>query len=288
MNREKTGSLQRTHDTEAEKIGGLFETGFFDRPLEVQVRNCDHYELVPLFREWLPHHQPILEAGSGSGRWVAWFVRQGWEATGLDWSESLCARARKEVPGGKFVAGDMREMPFEDGVFGSIVSLGAIEHASEGPSRSLCEYRRVMREDGMAVITVPFLGPVRRIRRAVGRLLNRSRAVAQAQDDRVRDEWAPDFLISEDGIAFFQYNFTRQQMRRFLNEAGFTVIREFVDFADEGILHNFGKLAGRYDRENSRVRFSLPGRLLRAVIPSRWVGHMLCYVVSPTKRGVSL
>jgi len=68
-------------------------------------------------------------------------------------------------------------------------------------------------------------------------------------------------------------------MRGFLLEAGFSVVREFVDFRDEGVLHNFGRISGRYDSQEGCVRFSLPGRLLRALLPLDWVGHMLCYVV---------
>ena len=54
---------------------------------------------------------------------------------------------------------------------------------------------------------------------------------------------------------------------------------EFVDFQDEGLLHNSSFLAGRYDYENSRVRFNALGRLLKLLVPTAWVGHMLGYVV---------
>jgi len=65
------------------------------------------------------------------------------------------------------VTGDMRDMPFDDGEFGAIVSLGAVEHSGEGPMCSLHEFRRVLRPGGIAIITVPFLGPVRKWSRFV-------------------------------------------------------------------------------------------------------------------------
>ena len=56
-------------------------------------------------------------------------------------------------------------MPYEDNEFGSIVSLGAIEHTIEGPNDSLREYARVLRPDGVAIITVPYWSSVRKIAR---------------------------------------------------------------------------------------------------------------------------
>lgn len=262
------------------QISETFEKEFLQVPFERQLAHCDHYELAPLFLRLLPAHQPILEAGCGSGRWVGWFVRQGWQSTGLDWSEALCERARQNVPGGTFVSGDMRAMPFKDNSFGSIISLGAIEHSVEGPLASLREYHRVLRPGGVAVITVPFLGPARRLSRAVKAIVHAGDRDRRAAAAKARPEWACDLMRDSLGAwEFFQYNFSRVQMRGFLNSVGLMRVEEFVDFRDEGILHNSSFLAGSYDYENSRVRFNALGRTLKAVVPAAWVGHMLCYVV---------
>jgi SAM-dependent methyltransferase len=264
-------------------ISDQFERSFLDVPLEAQIRNCDHYELAPLFEKWLPSHQPVLEAGCGSGRWVAWFVRHGWRATGLDWSEALCARARKEIPGGEFIAGDMRKMPVPDGTFGSIVSLGALEHDVAGPRAGLEEYARVLRKGGIAIITVPHLGFVRRVTRglkaALRPLLGKNPDARRYAHARTNQAWACDLMPDGTGWTFFQYIFTMQQMRAFFAASGFEVIEEFADFKNEGVLHNFGRIAGRYDHAAGRVVFTLAGRLLVAVLPPSCVGHMLCHVV---------
>jgi len=110
-------------------IANAFEESFTAVPLQRQIENCDHYELAPYFKKELAGHQPILEAGCGSGRWVGWFIRQGWQATGVDWSETLCAEARQQIPGGEFVASDIAAMPFDAEKFGGIVALGSIEHS---------------------------------------------------------------------------------------------------------------------------------------------------------------
>jgi hypothetical protein len=71
-------------DTSKNYISDGFETTFLKIPLDEQLKHCDSDELVPLFKRYLPCNQPILEAGSGSGRWVAWFMKNGWHSVGLD------------------------------------------------------------------------------------------------------------------------------------------------------------------------------------------------------------
>jgi SAM-dependent methyltransferase len=276
-------------------VGEAFESGFLSSDLETQVRQCDDNELVPLFNDRLPGHQPILEAGSGSGRWVIWFGRRGWSATGLDWSEALTQRARATEPSLRFVAGDMRAMPFSDGEFGAVVALGSVEHDPEGPTAALSEFHRVLRPGGVALITVPHGGrlcrisrrlrdpyerlkQVRWIRRAFGKPLRGHRSHAEARVGTSKP-WFPIFSVNRDGWFFYEYRFTGAQMRQFLADAGFAIDHEYVSFGDEGILHNFGRLAARWNRREARVMFTPIGKLLRRVIPVRLMGLHLIYVV---------
>ncbi len=268
--------------SEDTKIAGAFEESFLSVPLETQILHCDHYELANLFGSVLPAHQPILEAGCGSGRWVGWFVRKGWQASGVDWSEALCASARSAIPEGEFVAADIAEMPFENASFGSIVALGSIEHKSEGPAAILKEFHRLLRPDGVAIVTVPYLGPLRRTRRALRRLMGKAdeRLVrAPAPHD---GKWAADYHHDDDGWSFFQYLFNKRQMRQLIEESGFVVEREFVDFKDEGVLHVLGRLAGSYDYAAGHVRLNAMGRLCKAAVPVGAIGHMLCYQLRKT------
>lgn len=281
-------------DKQMPAAGLVFEKSFMSADLEQLIGHCDHYELVDCFKKWLPSHQPILEAGSGSGRWVGWFTKRGWQAAGLDWSTTLCERARLAIPEARFEVGDMREMPFDSGEFGAIVSLGAIEHSPEGPMRSLKEYYRVLRPGGIAIITVPYLGPVRKLMRFIGRpkmfvkknkllriLFGKntgSRSFHDAQKEIIA-HYSADYLMSENGWEFFQYLFTKPQMCAFLAEANFEIIEEFVEFTEEGILHNFGRIAGVFDFEKGKASLSWAGRILRKTLPASSTGHMLCYIV---------
>lgn len=293
MNKENNQNDIETNKTNL-AASVLFENQFMSRTLDQQIARCDDYELAHYFKSWLPEHQPILEAGCGSGRWVGWFVNHGWSAAGLDWSEVLCERAREAIPGARFEAGDMRDMPFDDGEFGAIVSLGAVEHTSEGPEAALYEYYRVLRQDGIAIITVPYLSPFRRVSRFIGfpkilisrisllrHLLRKKIGPRSYKEAKLGtlNGCAADYIVGDQGWEFFQYHFTRPQMRAFLQEAGFKVIEEFVEFRAEGVFHNFGRIAGTYDLKQGLFVFTSIGKLLKRIIPLEKVGHMLCYLV---------
>ncbi len=265
---------------ETDHIADAFEEAFFAVPLQTQIEHCEHYELTDLFSRVLPDHQPILEAGCGSGRWVGWFVDQGWRATGVDWSESLCAAARDAIPGAEFVVADIADIPLEAKSFGSVVALGSIEHTEEGPAAILSEFHRLMADGGITIVTVPYLGPVRWLRRVLRRLLGKREERRISPPAPYTGKWEADYQFVDGKWSFFQYVFDKRQMRRFVGESGFAVIQEFADFKDEGVLHNFGGIVGSYDYAAGRVRLNPIGRLLRRLLPVSFVGHMLCYELS--------
>jgi SAM-dependent methyltransferase len=272
-----------------------FERGFLSHALSQQVAHCDAYELAPLLLELFRDHQPVLEAGCGSGRWCGWLARYGIRADGVDWSHELCARAQRELPQCRFVPCDMAQTPFPDGAYGGLMALGSVEHSPQGPLPALREFARVLRPGGVAVVTVPYGGPLRRavrrltrpalrakghpwLRRLLGkRPLGGASWAAAARGTTAA--WMPRFVLGERGWYFYEYEFHARQMRRFLTGAGFSVRREFVAFADQGVLHTFGRVAGRWNPARSAVDLTPLGRLLRRALPVSVCGHMLCYVV---------
>jgi SAM-dependent methyltransferase len=279
-------------------ISHAFETAFTSRSVEDQLRDCDRYELAPLFRRAFSGRGPVLEAGSGSGRWVAWLIEQGLEAVGVDWSEELCRRAHSAIPLGTFIAGDIRDTKLPAGSFGGVLSLGAVEHAEEGPLSALREFRRLLRsDDGVAIVTVPFNGPVWRLRWRLDQLLQRPRSsrslrrllgkpgaegVSLTEARRgVNMSWSPMFTCDAHGWSFYEYRFRREDMRAFLGRAGFDVVEELIAFPDEGLYHSFGRIAGHWDAEHDVVVLGPAGRVLRRVLPADAVGLMLCYVIRP-------
>jgi SAM-dependent methyltransferase len=285
------------------QVAQFFESGFLSESLAKQIDQCDGYELAPLFLRVFNDKQPVLEAGCGTGRWCGWLLKHGIQSDGLDWSKELCDRASREIPQSKFIPCDMQNTPLPDGAYGGILALGSVEHTATGPQGALAEFHRLLRPDGVAVITVPYGGNLRVVMRFLGRPLLHVKSwgfirrrfgksvgetgLAQARRG-TRREWHPRFAYGSDGWYFHEYEFNKSQMRRFLAQAGFEVLEEFVGFGDEGISHNFGRLAGRWSKERCGVRFTILGRILRKILPVTVMGHMLCYVVAkkPSNRQV--
>ncbi len=278
----------------SQHVAKAFEKTFLSRDLPRQIADCDAYELAPLFLDLFRGNQPVLDAGCGSGRWVGWLVKNGIAAHGVDWSECLCDRAAQQIPGGRFLACDMAHTPFAAGAYGGILALGSLEHAVQGPGKALAEFHRLLRPGGIAVLTVPYGGLLRRTRRRLERpvywLKSRRtvrrlfglRANGTALVDarrKARAAWFPRFNFGQDGWEFYEYEFNRRQVRGFLDAAGFRLQSEFICFGSEGILHTMGRLAGRWNPERNDVDLTPFGRLLRALFPVSSMGHMLCCVV---------
>ena len=280
-----------------EHVAEAFESGFLSQPLAKQITHCDTNELAPLFLRLFLERQPVLEAGCGSGRWCGWFYKHSIHCDGLDWSEELCSRASHEMPYSTFIACDMGDAPFPDCSYAGIVALGSIEHTADGPHKALKEFSCLLRPGGVAVITVPYGGRLRILLQHLMRpifllkscdLVRRlfvkpvgGTTLRQARQATNR-QWHPTFLHGPHGWFFYEYEFNQRHMRAFCTEAGLEILVEAVGFGNEGILHNFGRLAGTWNEERADVDFTPLGRILRGIIPVEVMGHMLCYVVAKT------
>jgi SAM-dependent methyltransferase len=266
-------------------VEGYFAETFLARTLREQVQDVPRYYLFERIAQIAAEHQPMLEAGCGAGQWVAWASERGYDAIGVDWSAELISRAAAEYPRARFVVGDLRELPLEDDSVGSIIALGSVEHTIEGPEASLAEFARVLRPGGPALVTVPFLGPVRsavwrlvdplrhspRLRRALGRS-----GGLKPLRIAVREDWRAAFLATDDGWSFYEYQFNRATMRRLLTNAGLALEEEFLFAPEEGLVQTFHRLAGRYGEHGAVL--GPGGRLLRRVLPAGTYEHMLGYL----------
>ncbi len=160
--------------------------------------------LTTLVESTLPRAGIVVEAGCGLGQYVILLRERGHRAIGADWSVDALLRARSSAADVPLAAMDLAALAMRDGAAAAYLSLGVVEHDVAGPDRLLAEARRVLAPRGRLVLSVPYLNGVRRLfRPAVAR---RQRAVRAA------------------GGEFYQYAFTRPEVRRFLDRAGFDVL----------------------------------------------------------------
>ncbi|MBI4559080.1 MAG: class I SAM-dependent methyltransferase [Candidatus Hydrogenedentes bacterium] len=95
-----------------------------------------------------PH---VLDAGAGTGRFAWPLERAGHKVVSLDISREMLeqgtALARKRSLTFRAVRGDIERLPFEDGVFDSVVSITVLRHFPNW-REILREYGRVVRPGG--------------------------------------------------------------------------------------------------------------------------------------------
>lgn len=248
---------------------GVFDSGFWggegDEPLEVEriihravSTRMRGWHMAPIYRKHLPRDGLILEAGCGWGHVVAALRALGYNCVGVDYSDRRIELGRKAVPDLPIEKGDIYNLKWSDGELAAYVSLGVVEHNVDGPQAALREAFRVLRRGGVILVSVPYANPFRRFKAKLGMY--------------PYDPPAGDYR-------FFQYLYSRTQLRQYVQDAGFRVAQEYSIDAPFGLQHDwrmFRRLALL-----SRVLYRTASLPLRYLPPLRVIfGHSQVCVAS--------
>ena len=96
----------------------------------------------------------VLDAACGEGYGTALLAEAGARsAVGVDNAEEAVSHARAKY-GLDYRQAGVTELPFVDGSFDVVVSFETIEHVADPPS-ALGEFRRVLTEDGLLIVSTP-------------------------------------------------------------------------------------------------------------------------------------
>lgn len=143
----------------------------------------------------IPGPRTFLDVGCATGMLVAWMRDKGWEARGVDICRESAEHGARER-GVRIHVGTLEEARFPDRAFSVVHFSHLIEHLPD-PRSFMGEVRRVLRDDGYALLTTPNIDGFQ----------------ARLFGPRWRSAIA-------DHVALF----SRKTLRRLLSDSGFTAL----------------------------------------------------------------
>lgn len=124
---------------------------------QIQFAFRQHWDLFQGIMGASPEGARVLEVGCGRGTISAYFADAGFACSLLDSSPAAIAEAKKTFDAGglegTFNVGDALELPYPEGSFDVVVSIGLLEHFDE-PTRAVQEQVRVLAGGGLLLAYV--------------------------------------------------------------------------------------------------------------------------------------
>lgn len=209
--------------------------------------------------KYLPKNGIVLEAGCGPGYILNAMVTRGYQAEGIEWAPNTVNRVKCVMPELPIRQGDVRQIDTPDGFYSAYVSIGVVEHNIDGPEVFLKEAHRVIRNDGIALISVPHFHILRRIN-----VLLRAYRKPKKNEE------------------FYQYAFRPNDFAKCLVNEGFNILE----------IHGYDSIKGLFD-ESRFFRFILKLPWLRhracryvatSKVMKRLFGHMILFIVQNPNR----
>jgi len=176
-------------------------------PFREGAQLCKQETITPVVLRLLPREGLVLEAGCGSGRWVAFLKEHGARIVGMDFSDEGLRLLKSEIPGVPVAVGLVETMPFRNGAFGAVFSHGVVEHIEDGPHAAIAEARRVLADNGILILAVPYNNLFRRL--FVNWLHSARRVLRTTRGAQ---------------LAFCEYRFSIREINEILNKTGFQLL----------------------------------------------------------------
>lgn len=191
----------------------FWEENWAANQFEESVRFMSVDPLRPLFEQYLRSDSLMLEGGCGMGNYVAYYFSRDFNVVGLDFAQKALKTLDVRQPGLKLVAGDVSSLPFPDKTFDLYYSGGVVEHFEDGAERALNEARRVLKDTGILLISVPYHSPLRQT------------LLPFRKDDWKSVDRAEIENDGRGGRRFFQYAYRKREFKRMLADAGLVTIK---------------------------------------------------------------
>jgi len=95
--------------------------------------------------------EKLLDIGCGTGHWTDFFVRHGFQVTGVDSSESMLNIAKRKNIKAQFILANSENLPFEDESYSIITSITMLEFV-ENQDKAIRELYRILKKGGWLII----------------------------------------------------------------------------------------------------------------------------------------
>lgn len=177
-----------------EKMVQDFDPGHYHEHPSALVRFIEGRRVDTLLRflDARPVHK-VLEVGVGAGNILERV--DGAEKHGVDISDYVLGRARERLgDSAVLVKGDAEALPYPDASFDRVYCSEVLEHVLS-PDKVIAEMRRVLRDTGRAVVTVPNERLINALKRVVfasgplARLLLKTDAGGYTSVENMEDHW---------------------------------------------------------------------------------------------------
>ncbi len=184
-----------------------------DRSMAGELESFRKRTLVGIFDQFINGHpMRILEGGCGFGAWCLYFRERGHDIVGIEYDQRIVDRALQYNQTVPVVLGDITDLTYPDNSFDAYISLGVIEHFEHGPEKALAEAHRILKPGGLAFVTTPYLTVFRRL---VAHPMRSAYFLWRTLRGKPKYYW--------------EYRFTKKELRNYLEKAGFEVIYTDID-----------------------------------------------------------
>lgn len=117
---------------------------------------------VALIKKFTKPRGRILEAGCGMGQYVYKLDRLGFDVYGVDSAKKTVNKIKNKYKNLKITCQELGFLSFKEEYFDTYYAGGVIEHYWDGYDQILFEAHRLLKQDGIIIITFPFMNSVRR------------------------------------------------------------------------------------------------------------------------------
>lgn len=257
------------------------------------LATCETDGIFPYIEKYMPAPSRVLESGCGAGRYVKYLHDRGWDVVGLEWDKDAIDMVKEHWPDVKTVQGDCADSPFKADYFDGIISLGVIEHWTDGPHAPLHDIYRTLKPGAAAIITAPCLNTVRKTKKALWwNELVTSRKDTKAwlkktgeKPNRLKKEYKywPYPTYGE----FFEYRFTKKQFLDAIAEEGFEIVEHAPIAVIDGLYHELNPGQRFIKYKNRQFYPTKTGNIMHRLLspmPFVYTHHQLAIVRKPKKK----